>query len=133
MGRSNQLNTLLVEIMIAVLFFALSSTIVLETFVVTHNQSRMAGIYDEVLMKAQNLADRIYASEDPAEMLRQEGFEQDDQGWKYTDQYYVVNISTEREYLTGGYFVDARINVFHNDEMLISLPCSRYFPGEVQP
>ena len=123
----------MVEIMIAVLFFALSSTIVLETFVVTHNQSRMAGIYDELLMEAQNLADRIYASEDPAEMLRQEGFERNDQGYTHAEQYYVIDISTEREEMIGGRFVDARINVYHNDELLISLPCSRYFPGEVQP
>ena len=43
MTRSNQLNTLLMEIMIAVLFFALCSTVILDVFVGAHNQSVRAG------------------------------------------------------------------------------------------
>ena len=46
MTRSNQLNTLLMEIMIAVLFFALCSTVIMDVFVGAHNQSvRAASAY----------------------------------------------------------------------------------------
>ena len=49
MTRSNQLNTLLMEIMIAVLFFALCSTVILDVFVGAHNQSVRAGVQAQTL------------------------------------------------------------------------------------
>lgn len=43
MVKHNQLNTLLMEILIVVLFFALCSTVILDVFVGAHNQSARAG------------------------------------------------------------------------------------------
>ena len=133
MGRSNQLNTLLVEIMIAVLFFALSSTVVLQTFVVTRNQSRLAGVYDEALMEAQNIADQLYVSDHVAETLRKAGFRQDEYGWTLQEELYDLRVMLSEEKTAAGKLVNAKISVVHNENPLLTLPCTRYIPGEVQP
>ena len=61
MVKHNQLNTLLMEILIVVLFFALCSTVILDVFVGAHNQSARAGAQADALTAAQSLADRLYA------------------------------------------------------------------------
>ena len=133
MGKGNQLNTLLVEIMIAVFLFACSSTVVLQTFVVTRNQSREAGIYDTALMEAQNIADRLYASGDYEAMLEQAGFTQDEQGWMLAQEDYDLRVTTAQETTAAGVLLKAEVIAMHKDEALLTLPCVRYLPGEVQP
>ena len=59
MVKHNQLNTLLMEILIVVLFFALCSTVILDVFVGAHNQSARAGAQADALTAAQSLADRL--------------------------------------------------------------------------
>ena len=133
MGKGNQLNTLLVEIMIAVLFFALSSTVVLETFVVTRNQSRMANVCDEALVEAQNIADRLYATGDISGTLEQAGFTQDGQVWTLQMDEYVLRVTAQEETTTTGVLLDAEVSAIYNEDTLLTLPCVRYVPGEVQP
>ena len=53
MVKHNQLNTLLMEILIVVLFFALCSTVILDVFVGAHNQSARAGAQADALTAAQ--------------------------------------------------------------------------------
>ena len=133
MGKGNQLNTLLVEIMIAVFLFACSSTVVLRTFVVTRNQSREAGIYDTALMEAQNIADRLYASADYEVVLEQAGFTRDEQGWTLAQEDYDLRVTTAQETTSAGVLLRAEVIALHRDEALLTLPCVRYLPGEVQP
>ena len=52
MVKHNQLNTLLMEILIVVLFFALCSTVILDVFVGAHNQSARAGAQADALTAA---------------------------------------------------------------------------------
>ena len=133
MGKNNQLNTLLVEIMIAVFFFALSSTVILETFVVTRNQSRLAGVYDEALMEAQNIADRLYVAEDVIATLEQAGFQQDEHGWELQEELYNLRVTVAEEETAAGVLLKAEVSAVHNDNPLLTLPCLRYIPGEVRP
>ena len=62
MVKHNRQNTLLMEILIVVLFFALCSTVILNVFVGAHNQSERAGAQADALIAAQSLADRLYAA-----------------------------------------------------------------------
>ena len=133
MGRSNQLNTLLVEIMIAVLFFALSATVILQTFVITRNQSRQAGIYDEALMLAQNMADELYVADDYTAVLQSAGYAQEDEGWTLRMDEYYLRVTASEEEMAAGVMFSAEVRAFQADELLLTLPCLRYVPGEVQP
>lgn len=133
MGKGNQLNTLLVEIMIAVLFFALSSTVILETFVVTRNQSRLADVYNVALMEAQNIADKLYAADDVDETLKQAGFTQDGDVWTYTEAIYNLRVTVTEEETAAGVLLNAEVSAVHQDDAILTLPCSRYIPREVRP
>lgn len=133
MGKGNQLNTLLVEIMIAVLFFALSSTSILQAFVVTRNQSRLADVYNVALMEAQNIADKIYVSDDVDETLKQAGFTQDGEVWTFTEEIYNLRVIVAQEETESGVLLNAEVSAVHQDEAILTLPCSRYIPGEVRP
>ena len=59
MVKHNQLNTLLMEILIVVLFFALCSTVILDVFVGAHNQSARAGAQADALTAAQSEEDYL--------------------------------------------------------------------------
>lgn len=75
MVKHNRQNTLLMEILIVVLFFALCSTVILNVFVGAHNQSARAGAQADALIAAQSLADRLYAAgRTRKDALRQSGF-----------------------------------------------------------
>ena len=74
MVKHNRQNTLLMEILIVVLFFALCSTVILNVFVGAHNQSERAGAQADALIAAQSLADRLYAADERKDALRQSGF-----------------------------------------------------------
>ena len=50
MVKHNRQNTLLMEILIVVLFFALCSTVILNVFVGAHNQSARAGAQADALI-----------------------------------------------------------------------------------
>lgn len=133
MGKGNQLNTLLVEIMIAVLFFALSSTVILETFVVTRNQSRLADVYNVALMEAQNIADKLYTSDAVEQTLEQSGFTQDGNVWTYTEEVYNLRVTVTEEETAAGVLLSTEVSAVHKDEAILTLPCSRYIPREVRP
>ena len=61
--KVNHLNVLLVEIMMAVLFFALSSIVILEVFAAANTGSMEASILGDALSEAKSLSERIYAAE----------------------------------------------------------------------
>ena len=71
MGGKNRSNVLLVEILIAVLFFMLSATVLVRVFVTARNMTLRAGVETQALAEAQNVAETLYAAEDPAEALEQ--------------------------------------------------------------
>lgn len=133
MGKSSQLNTLLVEILLAVAFFAVAATVVVETFVVTSNQSRQAGAYNNALVEAQNIADTIYASADAEAALEAAGFQQDGEVWTRREETYDLIVTASQEETAAGVMLTAEVSVVQGEDTLLTLPCLRYIPGEVQP
>ncbi len=133
MDRNNHLSTLLVEILIAVLFFALSATVLLEMFVVSRSQSAYAGLCSEALCAAQNVADGIYAADDPQALLTQEGFSQAKGVYTQTNGNLTLAVTLRERQMQAGTLREAEILALRGDEMLVRLPCSRYMPGEAIP
>lgn len=133
MDRNNHLSTLLVEILIAVLFFALSATVLLEMFVASRSQSAYAGLCGEALCAAQNLADEVYAAEDAQAMLSQAGFAQQDGVFTLENGEYTLAVTFGERQTKAGALREAEVCALRGDETLIRLPCSRYVPGEAIP
>ncbi len=133
MDRNNHLSTLLVELLIAVLFFALSATVLLEMFVVSRSQSAYAGLCGEALCEAQNLADELYAADDPQALLTQEGFAEAKGVYTRANGALTLAVTLRERQMQAGTLREAEILALRGDEMLVRLPCSRYMPGEAIP
>lgn len=131
MARNNHLSTLLVEIMVAVLFFALSATVLLDMFVAARNQSMRAGICNEALAAAQNLADRLYAAADADALLQSEGFAPEGGAWTLDCGRYSFTVTLEEEPTAAGTLRNATVAAQSGGKLLLTLPCARYVPGEV--
>lgn len=133
MTKHNQLRTLLVEILIAVFFFALSATTLLEVFVGARNQSVRAEVTNDALFAAQNLADRLYSAEDAEALLTKEGFAKEQDAWKLDCGAYALAVTLGEERVTGGVLRGAEVCALYGDDTLLTLPSMRYTPEEVRP
>lgn len=134
MVKHNQLNTLLMEILIVVLFFALCSTVILDVFVGAHNQSARAGAQADALTAAQSLADRLYAADEREDVLRQSGFfERGDGTWHLSCGAYDLLVTLGEETYSAGTLETAEVMALENEQTIFTLPSARYVQGEVAP
>lgn len=130
MVKHNRQNTLLMEILIVVLFFALCSTVILNVFVGAHNQSARAG----ALIAAQSLADRLYAADERKDALRQSGFaENEDGAWHLHCGAYDLLVTLGETACPAGTMETAQVTALRQEKTLFSLPSARYVPEEVAP
>lgn len=132
MSKNKGQNVLLVEIMVAVLFFALCSTIILETFVAAREYSRRAGIQNEALVELQDLAERLYVEKETERLMEAEGFTPSDEGWKLDAGDYTIKVKFAREEAPEGILNTALLRAMYGDKLLAELPWARYIPGEAE-
>lgn len=132
MSKNRSQNALLVEIMIAVLFFALCSTVILETFVAAREYSRRAGIQNEALVDLQDLAERMSAVEETDRLMETEGFIRLDAGWELDAGEYTIEVEFVQEEAPVGILNTARLRALYGDKILAELPWARYIPGEAE-
>lgn len=121
MKRKNRTNALVVELMIAVLFFMLSSVILARVFSYAHTLSTQAQLLSQALAEAQNTADRVYACDDFIETVKADGFAEGEPGvWEkdLDDMRISVIVQPDRLRL-------CVVQVTRNKEILVSLPCIR--------
>lgn len=130
MSGSRSQRTLLVEIMIAVLFFALCATVLLKTFATAHEYSDRAGVDSAALLEAQDLAERLYASADPAALLVGCGFAEADGLWRRDGGDCSLEVELATEAAPAGALRTARIRALRGGEAIVELPCARYVPRE---
>lgn len=131
MNENKSQRTLLVEIMIAVLFFALCSTVLLRAFVSAKEYSRRAGVDSEALLEAQDIAEQLYVSEDGEALLAECGFAQDEGAWRResADGYY-LEVRLDSEEASAGSLLIATVRAMMADELIVELPSVRYVPRE---
>ena len=136
MGNRNRSNVLLVEILIAVLFFMLSATVLVQVFGTSRNMTVRAGIETQALAEAQNVAEALYAADDQEAQLDELGFISYHGAWTrdYGDFTLYVNGETAPagadEMWNGevrAYYRDpGATDVRQADQELFTLPCSLY-------
>lgn len=130
MKTGNRSNALLVELMIVVLFFMLSSTVLLQVFSVSRSQSVRAGVISQALNEAQSVADRLYNAQDPAErnaVLKEMGFDFDAAGDSFlAREGYRLTVNSNTEDREGGLMHLHTVYAYQEDELLFTLPVARY-------
>lgn len=129
MGKNRNQNNLLVEIMIAVLFFALCSTVILETFMAARQFNHKSGVESRALAAVQDVNEQLYAADDAAALLRELGFEQAQDGWLREDDEYRLKLVLNEENAGAGILRTTRIQAMYDDEVFAEFPGARYLPG----
>lgn len=129
MGKNRNQNNLLVEIMIAVLFFALCSTVILETFMAARQFNHKSGVESRALAAVQDVNEQLYAADDAAALLQELGFEQMQDGWLREDDEYRLKLVLNEENAGAGILRTTRIQAMYDDEVFAESPGARYLPG----
>ena len=116
MRNNSRSNVLLVEILIAVLFFMLSATVLIRVFATARNMTVRSGVESAAIADAQNVAEVLYASEDRGD--------------------YTLYVSGDTTSTEGGELWSGTVSAFYKlrnpeavrleDEELFSLTCTRY-------
>lgn len=130
MSENRGQHTLLVEIMVAVLFFALCATVLLRTFVSTREYSRRAGVDSVALVEAQDLSERLYVSQDREATLTEDGFAQQDGVWTLDAGDYRLEVSLGAEDAPAGEMMTATVRALRDDILIVELPVLHYVPRE---
>lgn len=128
-GSRNQ-RALLLETLIAVLFFALCACVLMRTFAAAHRCSLLAGAQSGALLRAEDLAERLSAAPDAESLLRADGFAQETGVWYLDEAAWRVEVTVTREQTPAGILTGAQVCVRGQDTVLAELPVARYTPGE---
>ena len=131
MKSGSRSNALLVELLIVVMFFMLSATVLLELYATSRNQSVRAGALTVALNEAQNVADRLYTAGDAEAALMEMGFEKEGDNWLNTGEMCVLKVSAWTDKTDGGTLLRQQVSAVQGDETYFTLPVARY--QEVQP
>lgn len=128
MKKSNRLNVLLAEIIIATLFFALASTVILKVYTVTHSQSILAEAGSTAQTEMRNLSEMCYAAEDAEAVLTEYGFVKSEDRYVYNSDDYTLSAVIETEKTAAGTLRTILFSAEVMGETGMSLPSARYFP-----
>ncbi len=125
-------NLVLLELLIALAFFAVSTVIGAGVLARAYKVNVDSRHTTDATFIAQSWAERIAAADDPIALLKASGR---DTGGAYTAEQngYTVSASVEPETTGAGTFYEIRLTVKLGDRALVTLPASRYVPGEVAP
>ena len=136
MKNKNRSNILLVEILMAVLFFMLSATVIAQVFSASRNMTKKAGAQTRALAQAQNVAESIYGREDLDDVLTQLGFLQSHGTWTKDFDDFSLYVTGAFRPTDAGELFEGEVRAFFKtrnikaaraaDEELFSLPCTWY-------
>ena len=130
MGKSSRVNALLVEILLASLFFALAATVILRCFSAAYEQASRADARDRALAGAQNVAAALCASVDPEQALRELGFSEEG-GWALLEgDGWTLAVALGEEAAPAGALRTARIAASAGGKALFELPLAKYVAEE---
>lgn len=140
MRNRNRTNVLLVEILIAVLFFMLSATVLVRVFVTARNMTVRSGVETRALAQAQNVADALYAAESPEDALAEMEFGNSHGAWTKSYGDFTIYVELSGASTGAGEMQQGSVRAFYTlrnadkarqeDEELFSLPVARYKGGK---
>ena len=136
MRNRNGSNVLLVEILIAVLFFMLSATVLVKVFVAARNMTVRSGVESAAVVEAQNVAETLYVAEDIDKTLSEMGFSSSHGAWSKDCGDYSLYVMGAYHEAGAGSLWTGEVSAFYKlrnpdnarqeDEQLFSLACTRY-------
>lgn len=124
-------NTLLIELIIVLLFFALSQTVVVSMFAAAHEKAERSSILSSALVYTEGVAERLSIEESPDTALTDMGFAGGDGIYVYANsEGYDVTVTVDREDKPAGEMLCITVTASKDGEELVSLPVQQYLPKE---
>ena len=131
MKSRSRSNILLVEILIAILFFMLASTVLVRLFATARSLSIRSGAQVAALSEAQNVAETLSAAADTDEALAEMGFVSYHGVWTREYGDYTLMVEDDVEEAGEGEMRTGEVRAFYGQgEEIFTLPYARY--GEVR-
>ena len=137
MREGHRANALLVELLLVILFFMLGASVLVQVFASSRHKSIQARATNLALTEAQNLAEDLYASDDPEGFLKNAGYTSEDGKWNYQAEKFQLTVTRvetpENEKTEAGELRMYMITATGDGVELFTLPSTRYIPKEVSP
>ena len=136
MFQRSKKNLLLLEMMIVLFFFAISTMITLQVFASAHKTGNENSYATCAMIYAQDWGSRIYGSESPIDALLDEGWQASEEGLSlHTEDGYILWAQILSEHFPAGLFYHIDINVSRNTPSgdtlhILVLPCGYYLPSK---
>jgi len=126
-------NMLLIELVIVILFFALSQVVIVQVFAQTHKKNLDTARLNKSMVFAANILERLCNEKNPDGALLREGFM--GQGGVYThtkmpEVDFFANVSRLQQ--PSGELVSVELTAKQEDAVLFTLPSVQYFTEEVR-
>lgn len=142
---SVQVNGFFIEIILVILFFAISATVTLQLFVAANNRAQQSSDLSVSVIQAENIAEQVLSltsADQVPEALKQAQLKNNetylicyDKEWKQTtsEPRFVVGVTLKKTPSDGGTMVSADISIYRrqngSQKDIYSLSSSKYLPG----
>ena len=97
MKEGSRANALLVELLLVIFFFMIAAAILVQVFADARMKSRTAYATNAAMLEAENIADDLYASENPDRVLESYGFTTGSDGWTLNREGYLLKVTAKEE------------------------------------
>ncbi len=133
MKEGSRANALLVELLLVIFFFMLAASVLVQVFADAKLKSRTAHATNASMLEAQNVAEDLYASDDPEAVLSSYGFESREGVWVLGRDGYELRVTMRSEETDSGLLRTCDVSGVEGEKTLLTLPSTRFIPKEVAP
>ena len=133
MKEGSRANALLVELLLVIFFFMISAAVLVQVFADAKLKSRTAHATNATMLEAQNIAEDLYASEDPDAVLTGYGFTAEGDAWILQKEGYLLKVTLREEETASGTLKTYDVAGIEGEKTLLTLPSTRFIPKEVSP
>ena len=133
MKEGSRANALLVELLLVIFFFMISAAILVQVFADAKLKSRTAHATNASMLEAQNIAEDLYAAEDPDAVLNAYGFISKDGTLILEKDGYFLKVTIREQEMESGVLRTYDVSGVEGDKTLLTLPSTRFIPKEVSP
>ena len=133
MREGSRSNALLIELLLVIFIFMIAAAILVQIFADAKLKSRTAAATNASMLEAQNIAEELYAADNPDAVLADYGFTAWNDGWVLEKDGYLLKVELLEEESESGTLRTYDISGIEGDKTLVTLPSTRYIPKEVSP
>lgn len=133
MKEGSRANALLVELLLVIFFFMISAAILVQVYGDAKLKSKTAHATNYSMLDAQNIAEDLYASDDPDAVLKDYGFTAEGDDMILQKDGYLLKVILREEETASGTLRTYEVSGIEGDKTLLTLPSTRFIPKEVSP